>query len=401
MGTTARTRVLFVTYEASRTGSPLLLLRFLRWLRAHGSVDAEVLCWRGGPLVEAFAAVGDTRVLAPADRRPLLEALALGAGEVGLGAVGRRLEGLRLASGLRGRTDPDVVYLNGVPSFVALPHLATGAGAGVPVLGHVHELEFALSRSLPAGQEHLLTRPDRFVAVSEAVAHNLVHCHGIARERIGVHHGFVDDTPVPAATAPATLRARLGIPTGSPVVGAVGDLIWRKGPDLFVALARALDRAGGESAPPVHLVWVGGAPGRGMWAETQHDLRAVGLTGRVHLVGEQELVADWHALFDVFVLTSREDPFPLVALEAVQAGRPVVAFDQGGAPELLTPAGDEPAGVLVPPLDVSAMAAAIAGLLADPDARAALGAAGATRVSSRYVTSAVAPRLLDEIEALR
>ncbi len=135
MGTTARPRVLFVTYEASRTGSPLLLLRFLRWLRAHGSVDAEVLCWRGGPLVEAFAAVGDTRVLAPADRRPLLEALALGAGEVGLGAVGRRLEGLRLGWGLRGRTDPDVVYLNGVPSFVALPHLATGAGAGVTAAG--------------------------------------------------------------------------------------------------------------------------------------------------------------------------------------------------------------------------------------------------------------------------
>ena len=68
MAPTARPRVLFVTYEASRTGSPLLLLRFLRWLREQDAVEAEVLCWRGGPLVDDLRRVAPTRVLAPGER---------------------------------------------------------------------------------------------------------------------------------------------------------------------------------------------------------------------------------------------------------------------------------------------------------------------------------------------
>ena len=395
MGTNARPRVAFVTYEASRTGSPMLLLRLLRWLRAESGVRAEVVCWRGGPLVEPLRAVADVRVLAPADRRTLVETMAVGAGELGLGAVGRRIDGVRLRRGLGGRGPADLVYLNGVPSFVALPHLAADGG---PVLGHVHELEFALSRSLPVGEEALLQRPDRYVAVSAAVADNLVERHGIERDRVTVHHGFVDDVRPAPLLRPEALRHRLGIPDGVPVVGAVGDVIWRKGPDLFVALAASLDRADG--GPPPHFVWVGGAPGRGVWQETAADIAQRGLAGRVHLVGEQDHPRDWYDLFDVFVLTSREDPFPLVALEAAQAGRPIVAFDQGGAPELLTPPGEPPVGVVVAALDVRALGEAVGGLLGHPAAAAALGAGAAARVAERHVTSVAAPGLLAEIEAL-
>ena len=391
-------QVTFVAYEASRTGSPVLLLRLLRWLRAEGSVRAELVCWRGGPLVDELARVADVHVLAPADRRTVLETAAVGAGELGLGAVGRRLEAVRLAAGLRrlASARADLVYLNGVPSFVALPHLRTG---DTPVLGHVHELEFALGRSLPAGQEALLQRPDRYVAVSAAVADNLVARHEIDRTRVAVHHGFVDDEAPAPTVAGDELRRRWGIPADAPVVGTVGDVIWRKGPDLFLALAAALDGAD-TGRPATHFVWVGGAPGRGAWAATAADLAQRGVQDRVHLVGEQAHPEDWYGLFDVFALTSREDPFPLVALEAARAGCAIAAYDQGGVPELLAPAGEDPAGVLVPPLDVAALAEAVAGLVAEPERAAALGAVGAQRVTTRHVTSVAAPRLLAEIEAM-
>ncbi len=395
MGTNARPRVAFVIAEASRTGSPLLLLRLLAWLRSEDAVDSEVLCWRGGPLVDDLATVADVRVLAPAQRRTILETAAVGAGELGLAAMSRLIDSLRLAIGLRNRPAADLVYLNGVPSFVALPHL----GAAGAVLGHVHELEFALERSLPAGQEGLLHRPDRFVAVSQAVADNLVEGHGVERALIAVHHGFVDDErPTPTATT-GDLRRRLGIPADVPVVGAVGDMTWRKGPDLFLALAAAV-RVAETGRPPAHFVWVGGAPGRGAWAETAADLAQRGLLDRVHLVGEQEHPHDWFELFDVFVLTSREDPFPLVALEAAHAGCAIVAFDQGGVPELVAPSGEEPAGVLVPPLDVQALASAVVDLLAEPGYASAMGATGAARVAARHVTSVAAPRLLAEMRAM-
>lgn len=394
---TARPRVLFVTYEASRTGSPLLLLRFLRWLVAAQAVDPEVVCWRGGPLAGAFARLAPTRVLAPASGRSLLETVAVGAGEVGLGALGRLVDRGRVAVGLRGRGRPDAVHLNGVPAFTALPHLGAD---GVPVLGHVHELEFALRRSLPAGEAHLLGGADRYVAVSRAVADNLVARHGIASDRVAVHHGFVDEAPAqgPAETdrAVSAVRAELGLPAGAPVVVMVGDLIWRKGADLFVSLAAAL----AEREPSAHLVWVGGSPGRGAWDETAFDVAARGLGDRVHLVGAQDDVTPFLALADVFALTSREDPFPLAALEAARAGVPVVAFDQGGVTELLRVPGEPAAGVLVPPLDLPAMADAVGELLGDPALRAELGDAGAVRVAAHHTTAVAAPALLAELEAL-
>ena len=215
-----------------------------------------------------------------------------------------------------------------------------------------------------------------------------------------MHRGFVDDRIAPGSTPPSALRRRLGVPDEAPVVGAVGDLIWRKGPDLFLALGAALAKRTGR-AGAAHLVWVGGAPGRGTWAETTTDRALRGLDGRVHLVGEQAHPEDWYGLFDLLVLPAREDPFPLVALEAAQRGLPVVAFDQGGVPELLAPPGEAPAGIVVPPLDVEALADAVDALLEDPAAATALGVVGAARVAERHVTSVAAPALVDEIEALR
>lgn len=390
-----RPLVTFVTYEATRTGSPILLLRLLAWLRAHSDLDLEVLCWRGGPLVDELRAVADVVVLAPLGRRTPGELLATVTDEVGLRGLGRRLSAGRVALGRRGQHPPDLIYLNGAPSFVALPHLG-----GAPVLAHVHELEFALGRSLAPADRSLLGRADRYLAVAQVVADNLVERHRIAEGSVGVLHGFVDDDAPDVVDDPARLRARLGIPADAMVVGVVGDLIWRKGPDLFVQLAArviGLTRAVGEPDP--HFVWVGGRPGTGVHAEVCQDVQAMGLGGRLHLVGEQEHVAAWHAMFDVHAITSREEPFPLVMLEAARAGRPTVCFDAGGAPEFLAVPGDE-AGVVVSDLDVAAMAEVVHDLLGDDVRRATLGRRGADRVRRHHLTSMLAPRVLAEIEAL-
>lgn len=371
----------------------MVLLRLLRWLEANAALDLEVICWRGGPLLDDFRAVAEVRSLAPLDRRTVVETAETGADELGLAAIGRQLGRARVAVGLRRRPPADLVYLNGAPSLVALPHLRRGS---TPVLAHIHELEYALERSLPRGSESLLRRPDRYIAVAQVVADNLVEHHGIEPGRIAVQHGFVDDRRVAAVDAPADLRQRLGIPDQAPVVGAVGDLIWRKGPDLFLQVAAAMGGSG-EDAP--HFVWVGGSGRSGMYREAHHDLSALGLDGRVHLVGEQERPGDWYALFDLLALTSREDPFPLAMVEAAQAGTPVVSFAQGGAPEFLLTAGGD-VGVIVPMLDVASMASTIDGLLTDTARRATLGELAAERVRGGYVTSVVAPRLLAEIEAL-
>ncbi len=249
--------------------------------------------------------------------------------------------------------------LNGAASLRLPAKLPWEPGAIVAV---IHELAIGLDRSL-AGRDVAadLARPDRFVAVSEAVRDE-VERRGVPRDRIGVAHGWVPTPRLAGEGAPVGWP----VPAGAPVVGACGTIGWRKGTDLLLAAAQQLD-------PEVHVVWVGSTDRPVEAARYRREVRLRGLAGRVHLVGEQDRPEAWFAQFDIFALTSREDPFPLVALEAGRAGLPVVAFAGGGASELLARAGS--ADLVCPPLDVVGFAARLSDLLDDPVDRTRRGGA--------------------------
>jgi glycosyltransferase involved in cell wall biosynthesis len=101
------------------------------------------------------------------------------------------------------------------------------------------------------------------------------------------------------------------------------------------------------------------------------------------------------AAADVFALTSREDPYPLVCLEAAALGKPIVCFaGAGGAPEFV----EQDCGFVVPYFDVTAMAGRIASLLESADCRIKMGAAARRKVAERHDISVAAPRILEIIE---
>ncbi|MCK5219491.1 glycosyltransferase, partial [bacterium] len=128
------------------------------------------------------------------------------------------------------------------------------------------------------------------------------------------------------------------------------------------------------------FIWVGElSPEVKIWCE--HDLAQLENKQRVHLVGFQKEVANYMAAGALFVLTSREDPFPNVMLSAMEAGMPVVAFDKsGGAAELLA----DNQGVLVPFLDVTAMADEIVSLLRNPEKRQRIGQKASALIAKNY-----------------
>ena len=100
-----------------------------------------------------------------------------------------------------------------------------------------------------------------------------------------------------------------------------------------------------------------------------------------------------YAAFDVFAMTSWEDPCPLVVLENMALGNVVMCFSRGGgAPEVV---GD--AGIIVPEFDPERMAEAIAGLAAEPARRSRFGDAARGRVAERFVSSVQSPKILAEI----
>lgn len=167
----------------------------------------------------------------------------------------------------------------------------------------------------------------------------------------------------PPARSPAEVRAELGV-TG-PLILAVGRLHAQKGYDVLLpAAARWADLL-----PPPVVVVAGDGP-----LEAQLRTQIDRLGAPVRLLGRRSDVADLLAAADLVVLPSRWEGWPLVAQEALRAGRPLVATAVGGLPDLV---GD--GGVLVRAGDVEALDEAVRKLLGDPDAARALGRAATAR----------------------
>lgn len=379
-----------MTHEASRTGAPIVFLHFLRWVREHTDLDFEVLLLAGGPLAHEFAALAPTHRVDALGRGPVSYVEA-GIARAGFPRAGDALKVARARRSVDHLRGFDVLYLNSTTSALTLRILPE-----LPrfVVSHVHELDSAFSYWFPhRDREEMLRRTDWFVACSDGVARNLVRAHGVPRAAISRHYEFIDP-PVVDATAVRRARAGLDVPPDARIVGASGVQIWRKGPDLFLQMAARLHRDRPDL--DAHFVWVGGPGDERMPLES--DAERLGLGGRVHLVGEVERPADLFASFDIFCLTSREDPYPLVMLEAAALGTPVVSFANGGAVELAgTGPADQARAVVVPYLDTTAMAHAVAGLLDRDEERRAIGRRGQDHVLAHHTIEVAAPRLHDEL----
>jgi glycosyltransferase involved in cell wall biosynthesis len=147
------------------------------------------------------------------------------------------------------------------------------------------------------------------------------------------------------ASSRAEVRRALGIAESDFMVLGVGFGDIRKGFDLFVQMARKLDQKN------VHFVWVGDIQPT-LSTYLRAEIAAASRNRRFHHIGFTDAVAQYYAAADLYALTSREDPYPTVVLEALGCGVPCVAFDEtGGIPELLR-AGD--AGAVVPLGDTDA-----------------------------------------------
>lgn len=205
---------------------------------------------------------------------------------------------------------------------------------------------------------------DRFITVSDA-DREVGTRYGVVRapQARVIHNGVPDDAPqaTPAAGSP-------------PVLVTVARLAPPKDVALLLTALAAVRH-------PFHLRVVGDGPLRSALEQQAHDL---GLSTHVTWLGTRGDVpaqlADAHA----FALVSQQEGFPISILEAMRASLPVIASDVGGVREAVTP---DRTGLLVPRGDAAALTAALDDLLAHPDRRAALGAAGRTDFLARFSAS--------------
>jgi glycosyltransferase involved in cell wall biosynthesis len=383
-------KVLFIGHDASRTGAPLLLLHLMRWLKGNGAIQFEMLLLQGGPLEADYAALAPLTVLRPPSlwRRCLNRFPTMS--EPIQRAWRRKLQ-QRLNLDRVG-----LVYANTAATAAGLDILDNYSG---PILTHIHECQSVIELyvGIPAF-ERVLRKTTCFIAVSDGIKNNLVARHQVSPDSIHIIQEFI---PIPVVSdsylreARRHLLTRLGVPDTAFIAGMVGLPSWRKGIDLLVPLARAIRRL--NTTRPIHLVWVGGKSGEQTLWELGYDVEHAGVKSQVHHIHECANAAHYIAGFDAFVLLSREDPFPLVVLEAATMAKPTICFQNAGS---ITEFVDERCGRVVPYLDVDSMANILLEMSLSQEMCNQLGRAAAEKVSKNNSVETLAPRVVEIVASL-
>jgi glycosyltransferase involved in cell wall biosynthesis/2-polyprenyl-3-methyl-5-hydroxy-6-metoxy-1,4-benzoquinol methylase len=378
-------KILFVSHSADRSGAPLVLLNFLRWIRRNRTdVDFDVLLYRGGPLEQDFRKLG--RVLSwDLDygflRKPR--------GSLSWGEERRQVRHFDELLGHLRDAAYDRVFVNSFASSEVVP--AVAGAVSCPVICRAPELKFVVEDYCGLDNVRKAIRYiDRFIAVSDMVRSYMRAELGIADEWITRIPGFF--VPHETGHSRAEVRHELGIGDDEFVVCACGTLSWRKGIDLFVSLAARMRQSLLDRR--MRFLWVGHSYSTESRQMIEHDLARLGLVERVLLLGEKPAAQPYLAAADVMALLSREDPFPVTAMEAASVGLPVVCFEGAtGSTEFI----DDSCGAVVPYLDIEECARRVETFAADP-ARHAAARAEIRRRSARYAIDTVAPQLMRCIE---
>lgn len=253
-----------------------------------------------------------------------------------------------------------------------------GAGLSrVPAVVATHQLFLDVSGKRAWLAPRVVWRSvDRHIAVSESVARSL-------REKLHVDGRKITVVPngVPLDGTPDT--SVQGTP---PVVVTTAQLRAHKGHEYLLQAAREL--------PDVRFLFVGEGPER---QQLESLARSLGVDDRVDFLGFRSDVRELLRRCDLFVLPSLDEGLPLSVLEAMTAGKPVVATRAGGTDEAVE---DGVTGIVVEPRDVKALAAAIRAVLGDPALAARMGAAGRARVESTFSSDAMGDAVTEVYEDL-
>ena len=261
--------------------------------------------------------------------------------------------------------------------------------AGVPAVITTRHNDDAFRRRFPIRQVNaaLWRLVNAGIAISDAIAHFVREVERAPAHKVHtVRYGLEALPTMDRAAARAALRRELGLPDEALLLGMVSRLVEQKG--IPYAL-RAFERVGGEF-PAAHLVIAGDGLLR---VELELMARSLRVADRVHFLGWRADPAAVLAALDVFLMPSLWEGFGLVLLEAMAQGLPVVGSAVSAIPEVVV---DGETGLLCPPRDVHALAAAIRLLLADPERRARMGVAGRVRVEAHFS----AARMVEETIAL-
>jgi glycosyltransferase involved in cell wall biosynthesis len=392
-------RILFVSHLASRTGAPLLLLWLVQWLKANADHQLGVALMAEGPLEEDFNRICETWTLRS---EPLFKPLLQRVSE----SLIKRLhkDPASFLDNTIQSFQPDIIYLSTLVLGRYLKSSYQDRDQSPILISHVHELEVTLdTMSTPQLVTQQLSLSSAIISCAQCVQDNLLRTYPIKPETtLHVVREYIPFNRPEELTAAAVVGdelegyvniIRAAAAEDRFIFGSAGQAISRKGFDLLPLLVQACNQTFTEQN--FLAVWIGAPEAGELCQFIQRDLKLMGLEGDVLIIPPVSsaiaLIRELHA----FTLLSREDPHPLVVLEAASLGIPTICFgESGGIGEFV----QEGCGLSVPYLDLQAMAQGLFTLSQDRLLREELGTRARHRVFQNHTLQQAAGRILSIIE---
>lgn len=266
---------------------------------------------------------------------------------------------------------PDIIHAHD-PHAVAMAALALSMSTqpAKPPLIAARRVDFHLKGNALSRWKY--RQVDCFVCASDAIRQMLIG-DGVAPSRTVTVHEGIDIERVDAAE-PANLHGEFWLPHHAPIVGNVAALVGHKGQKHLIEAARLVL----PQLPDARFIIAGEGELR---PALERQIKDHHLEKHVLLAGFRPDVLSLHKAFDMFVMSSVTEGLGTSLLDAMAAGKPIVATRTGGIPEVVV---DGDTGLLVPPRDEEALAGAIVRLLKDANLRRTMGEAGRTRARDLF-----------------
>lgn len=333
MNVSQRKKILFFTPYATRTGSEMLIYYILKYLD-RSKFEAGLVCFAKGELISDLPS--DIPVFIAPGSFSFSQKIAF---HLGFHPIHRAIK--KISKDFQA----DLWYVNTV---MLTDVIKIAKELHIPVISHIHELSAMYSQVSSADFETVINDSDLLVGCSDIVCKCLTEAGGKSVKRL---YPFVDlDEISPDKEKVRKIRQDWGAGPNDFVWMMSGTSSDRKGFDLLPDIALHIP----ENAR-VHLVWVGSLSKDGLvyWTKKRcEQLKNV----KVHLTGPQK--EDYYSYMeaaDGFMLTSRQEPFGMVLVEAAWLGKPIVSFASGGPTEFITPG----LGTIVQNLDIPLFAKSI------------------------------------------
>jgi glycosyltransferase involved in cell wall biosynthesis len=348
-------KALFLCQNLGVGGAEELILGASTALPSLGVETGVVALTRRGPIADEIATAGVPVQLASGQPGPRDPAAFL-----------------RLARLLQ-RERPDVVHTFLITASIYGRMAAFMAGVPL-VLAAEQNIYQQKPKRHALLERALAARTYRIVACCEVVGEFYQRQVGVPASKMAVVYNAVRFGPRARAGDSAPARAALGLPEDALVLGTLGRLTEQKGQRLLLQAVAQL----AKQHPGLVLFVAGVGPLRD---DLEAEAGQLGIADRVRFLGLRRDRENLYAAMDIFVLPSQWEGLSLALVEAMGAGRPVLATSVGGNPEVVT---DGETGLLIPSSDATALTDALSRLISDPDQRITLGEAAANEARTRF-----------------